>query len=88
MVCTFNAQPASDQRYIAEDNPVAAARVIRAILDAAENLLEFAMLGHMGERAGTRELVLTQYPYSIIYSLTAHKVFVVSVLHQSRKHRA
>ena len=44
------------------------------------------MIGHEGKRAGTRELVITKYPYTIIYRLTADKVRIVAVTHQSRKH--
>lgn len=71
------------RRYIAEDNPVAADLVISSILSTAENLPEFPMLGPIGKRAGIRELVMTKYPYTLIYRLTTTKIFVVAVLHQA-----
>ena len=76
----------SIQRYIAADNPKAAAQVIENIMAAADNLIDFPMLGKPWRRAGTRKLVLKKYPYSIIYRLTPVAVFVLTVAHQSRKH--
>lgn len=72
--------------YIAVDNPQAARKVLSAIRRAAGGLIQFPMIGHFGRRAGTRELVINRYPYVIIYRLTAKKVLVAAVLHQSRKH--
>ena len=76
----------SIQRYIAADNPKAAAQVIENILAAADSLVDFPMLGKPWRRAGTRKLVLKKYPYTIIYQLTPVAVFVLTVAHQSRKH--
>lgn len=70
--------------YIADDNPSAAESVIRQILETAERLPQFPMLGHEGKRTGTRELVLPKYPYTLIYKLTADKIRIVAVIHQSR----
>lgn len=74
--------------YISTDNPSAAVRVIQSMLAASEELLDFPLLGHPGQRAGTRELVLSKYPYTIVYRLTSDKVRIVAVLHHSRKHPA
>lgn len=76
----------SIQRYIEAENPKAAARVIENIMTAADNLIDFPLLGKPWRRAGTRKLVLTKYPYSIIYRLTPDTVFVLTIAHQSRKH--
>ncbi|MDO8754651.1 MAG: type II toxin-antitoxin system RelE/ParE family toxin [Anaerolineales bacterium] len=76
----------SIQRYIAADNPKAATQVIENIMAAADNLLDFPMMGNPWRRAGTRKLVLKKYPYTIIYRLTTVAVFVLAVAHQSRKH--
>lgn len=72
--------------YIASDNPQAAQNVLGEIRRTANSLCAFPMLGHVGRRAGTRELVITRYPYLIIYRLGAKKVHILSVVHQSRKH--
>jgi addiction module RelE/StbE family toxin len=76
----------SIQRYIEAENPKAAARVIENIMTAADSLTDFPLLGKPWRRAGTRKLVLTKYPYSIIYRLTPVKVLVLTIAHQSRKH--
>lgn len=78
---------ASIEEYIEADNPAAAHKVLGEIRKAAHCLTDFPMLGHTGQRAGTRELVLTKYPFTIIYRLTANKVFILAVAHQSKKHR-
>ena len=68
--------------YITPDNPVAARSVLDEICQAAERLRDFPMLGHPGRRSGTRELVLTRYPYILIYRLTQKRIGIVTVLHQ------
>lgn len=72
--------------YIAPDNPVAAASVLDEIRKAALRLRDFPMIGHAGRRQGTRELVLTRYPYILIYRLTPKRIGIVAVLHQSMKY--
>lgn len=74
--------------YIAADNPVAAQSVLDEIRRAAEGLSGFPLLGHVGQRSGTRELVLSKHPYTIVYRLTSNKIGVVAVVHQSRKNPA
>lgn len=72
--------------YIAADNPKAAESVARHLLESAGKLINFPMIGHEGKRAGTRELVITKYPYTIIYRLTSEKIRIVAVVHQSRQY--
>jgi toxin ParE1/3/4 len=81
-----SANVADIRDYIASDNPQAAQKVLDEIRRAANSLRDFPMTGHMGRRAGTRELVITRYPYLIIYRLDVKKVRVIAVVHQSRKH--
>lgn len=72
--------------HIAADNPVAARKVVDAVMTASRKLLAFPMLGREGRNSGTRELVLERYPYTIIYRLAATKIRVLTVLHQSRQY--
>ena len=72
--------------YIAADNLSAAENVIVLLLKTAERLANFPMMGHAGRRSGTREFVLTKYPYTLVYRLTASKVRIVAVLHQARQY--
>lgn len=71
--------------YIAKDNPAAALRIIEHITTSADDLIEFPMTGKPWLRAGTRKLVLSKYPYSIIYKLTASQIIVLAVAHHSLK---
>lgn len=72
--------------HIAADNLTAAMAVLTEIKEKAENLSEFGMLGHQGRAIGTRELVIPQYPYTLIYKLTSTKVKIIAVVHQSKKY--
>jgi toxin ParE1/3/4 len=67
-------QPAQDDflgivAWIAANNPAAAARVGRRILDTIERLDEFPMRGRPGRSPGTRELVISGLPYLAVYSV-------------------
>jgi plasmid stabilization system protein ParE len=55
--------------WITAENPGAARRVGQRILDAAESLLAHPYLGKPGRVADTRELVVTRYPYLIVYEI-------------------
>lgn len=72
------------KEFIALDNVSAATRVIESIIEAADGLAEFSTMGKTGEIAGTRELVISKYPYTLIYRLSADKVRIIAVLHQSQ----
>ena len=74
-------------RYIAEDNPLAAERVVDAIEEAGNKLGEFAT-GRPGRVSGTYEKSLARYPYIIAYELRQvagrDSVVIVRVIHTSR----
>lgn len=73
-------------RHIAEENPIAARRVGRELLLAADSLMIFPRRGRPGRIPGTRELV-TVRPYIIVYDVAEHDtVTVLRVWHgaQSR----
>jgi toxin ParE1/3/4 len=55
--------------WIKARNPDAAARVGRRILDAVEDLGNHPYLGKHGRSPDTRELVVTRFPYLIVYTL-------------------
>lgn len=61
-----------------------AERVMRSIVDAAEELSRYPLSGPKGIRPGTRHKVTGPYPYTIVYRLSARSVRVVRVLHQRR----
>lgn len=74
------------EEWIAVDNPKAAQDVAASILKTAEQLEVNPSLGRPGREDGTRELVLPKHPYILIYRLTAQRIRVLAVLHQSRKY--
>jgi plasmid stabilization system protein ParE len=71
--------------YYAERNPEAAARLVRSILDAISGLTLFPLIGRSGVVPGTRERILTRYPYKIVYEINGDKIEVDRVLHTSQR---
>lgn len=72
--------------HIAEDDPVAASRVIRRIVALCERLLtEHAEIGRAGRVAGTRELVISRTPYIVAYAVDGQTVTILAVLHGARR---
>jgi len=70
--------------YIAEDSPAAAQRVVERIREAARLLASFPGIGRVGRATGTREWVLSDVPYRIVYEVHGDELIVVSVLHTAR----
>ena len=71
--------------YIARDNPKAANRIARVLLEAVERLAELPSLGRPGRVAGTRELVVPGTPYVIPYRLRGDRLEVIAVFHGRQK---
>ena len=70
--------------WIKGNNPPAAARVGRRILDAVEQLDQFPLRGRAGRSPGTRELVIAGLAYLVVYSADSvdpRSVAVLRVLH-------
>lgn len=55
--------------YIAERNPLAAARVVVRIAAAVGQLRDFPQMGRAGVVAGTREWVVQRLPYIVVYEV-------------------
>ncbi len=72
--------------YIAKDDPEAAIRTVSKIQVAVEQLAQFPLMGRVGRVEGTRELVIVNTPYFVVYSLKENKVDVLRVLHASRRY--
>ena len=71
--------------YIARDNPRAANRIARVLLEAVERLAELPPLGRPGRVAGTRELVVPGTPYVIPYRQRGDRLEVIAVFHARQK---
>ena len=70
--------------YIALDNPDAAEKVYRAIVATAERLRDFPDMGHPGRLPETREFVVTDLPYLIVYEVGTEAITVLAVFHGAR----
>ena len=63
-----------------EGNATAAVRVSRALREAAELLTYFPLAGREGKITGTREWVVRQLPYIIVYEVTDDEPGTITVL--------
>lgn len=70
--------------YIALDNPAAAERVYREIVQAVQTLPLFPAMGRPGRHPGTRELNVPGLPYLIVYEASARTVTILAVFHTAR----
>lgn len=69
--------------YIGSHNPAAAEKVEARLRTAVEHLLEFPRAGRIGRKIGTREVVITEYPYVIRYRVSAEHVQILRIFHTS-----
>jgi toxin ParE1/3/4 len=67
-------------KYIHEDNPAAAQRVVRAIRTAAEMLRYFPEAGRRGRSSGTREWVVRGLPYILVYQIMPAETPILVIL--------
>jgi toxin ParE1/3/4 len=75
----------SIRAFIAQDNSQAATRVHTAIRAAVGPLANYPNLGRAGRVDGTRELIVVDFPYIIVYRVLEEQVRILSVLHTSRQ---
>lgn len=71
--------------YIARDNEGAADRTVDRIETAVELLTWSPLMGRVGRQAGTRELVVPDLPYIVVYIVNGDIVGVARVVHGARK---
>jgi toxin ParE1/3/4 len=71
--------------YIARDNPAAADRIVTRILDQAELLAAHPHAGRAGRVPETREMVVSDTPFILPYSVKGGVVEVLAVFHGSRR---
>ena len=68
--------------YLEEVGETIADRAVDAILTQAEKIAALDLKFRPGIRAGTRECVMTRFPYTLVYLSKAREVKIVRVLHQ------
>ncbi|HEY8692175.1 MAG TPA: type II toxin-antitoxin system RelE/ParE family toxin [Chloroflexota bacterium] len=74
------------RRYIAQDNPRAAAAVVHRITSATRRLGRFPRMGREARLSDGRELVVAGTPYVILYRVLADTVDIEHVRHTARFH--
>lgn len=72
--------------YIVKDDPEAARQLVLRIQSAVGQLAEFPFMGRVGRVEATRELVISNTSYLIIYRVKEENVEILRVFHTSRKY--
>ncbi len=76
----------SIQEYICANNRNAAKEVVTHILSKIkEVLIHNPSAGRAGRVLRTRELIITKYPYIVPYQVREDVVYILRVMHTSRK---
>lgn len=71
--------------YIAGDSPRAAAEFAVHMRDSAATLADHPNLGRPGRITGTRELVVTRFPFILPYQVRGGTVEILRVFHTARQ---
>jgi toxin ParE1/3/4 len=71
--------------FIARDNPGAADRIVRRVVEAVERLPDHPHLGRSGRIGGTRELVIAETPYVVPYRVVHDEIQILAVIHGARR---
>lgn len=79
----------SIEKYIYNSDKNAARIVVEHIIKNIETvLISNPAAGRAGRVLGTRELVITKYPYIVPYLVRENIIYILRVLHTSRKWEA
>ncbi|PXA94095.1 type II toxin-antitoxin system mRNA interferase toxin, RelE/StbE family [Nostoc sp. 3335mG] len=70
--------------YLAARDPDAAVRIDRRFSEAAAQLADYPMLGHVGAVAGTRELT-PHRSYRLIYEVIVDAAWILVLIHHARQ---
>jgi toxin ParE1/3/4 len=71
--------------YIAADKPSAAARIDTQIEHQIDLLLSHPLMGREGRVQGTRELVISNSPFVIVYRIKGQNIEVLRLLHGAQR---
>ena len=76
----------SIREYIFANNEEAAKKVVAHILEQVETILaNNPAIGRAGRVLRTREFVISKYPYIVPYQVRENIIYILRVLHTSRK---
>ena len=73
------------KQYICCDSFEAAQQVVEYIIGSVEKLKDNPSMGRAGRVLRTRELIISKYPYIIPYQVRENNIYILRVLHTSRK---
>jgi toxin ParE1/3/4 len=71
--------------HVSPESPAGAARMHAQVLSMIDLLMAWPDLGKPSRKAGVRELVVPHTPYVLLYRHRGRKVFILRVLHGSRR---
>jgi addiction module RelE/StbE family toxin len=79
---------AAIHNWIAQDNELAADRVIARIVQSAMMFGQFPMLGRIGTIEGTREFSVVGLPYLIVYWIeeTVNEIDILTIIHTRQRY--
>ena len=86
MAATSFAKSRTGSRIYCQRHPEAARQLILRIQSAVGQLAEFPFMGRVGRVEATRELVISNTSYLIIYRVKEENVEILRILHSSRKY--
>ncbi len=76
----------SIREYICANNEESAKKVVSHILEQVETILVHnPAIGRAGRILRTREFVISKYPYLVPYQVRENTIYILRVLHTSRK---
>ena len=73
------------KQYICCDDYSSAQKVIKHIIENIEILKTNPSLGRAGRVLRTRELIIPKYPYIVPYQVRDNNIYILRILHTSRK---
>jgi toxin ParE1/3/4 len=73
-------------QYISVNNPEASVQTILKIQTAIKQLASFPNMGRLGRVEGTRELVIGNTPYIVVYRVKGTNLEILRILHSSKKY--
>lgn len=70
--------------YIKQYNPYAASALARRIRDSIQNLSDFPYSGRQGKVFGTRELIISNTRYNVVFRVMPESIEILKIIHQAQ----